>query len=405
LNDQTSQVPELPQHVRPEHVIDFDFYNDRRFTEKGDVHDGLLQLNSESTGIFYTPRNGGHWVINGYELLFEAARDTETFSSRKMVVPRMQHEPTYIPIYLDPPMHWTYRKVLVQAFAPKMVATMEGDIRRLATELIDAVASRGSCDFVKEVAEPLPVKIFMRMMGIPLERFADFREWVQIIVSSSDNAAREQAQQQIDEAMAAVIRQRQESREQDLVSMLIDCDIEGRNPTFDELLGYCQLLFVAGLDTVMNGMSFAIRHLARDVELQRRLRADKSLIPDAIEEILRRYTFSVPGRLVMRDVQFGGVDLRKDDMVLLLLPAADLDGRVFDTPEKADIARENKAHIAFNAGPHRCVGSHLARLELRVIYEEWLARIPEYWQNPDKPEKIHAGHVYGVDTLPLCWAV
>jgi cytochrome P450 len=405
LNDQTPLQPaDLPQHVTPDRVIDFDFYNDRRFTEQGDIHSGLMQLNAESRGIFFTPRNGGHWVINGYDLIFEAARDTETFSSRKMVVPRMENEPTYIPIYLDPPVHWTYRKVLVEAFSPKAVAGLEKEIRALAIELIDAVADSGACNFVHQVAEPLPVKIFMRMMGIPLERFADFREWVQVIVSSSDNAEREAAQHKIDDAMGVVIRQRQAQRQGDLVSQLIDCDLDGRPPTFAELLGYCQLLFVAGLDTVMNGMSFAVRHLARDPELQKRLRADPALIPEAVEEILRRYTFSVPGRIVTRDTRFGGVDLRKDDMVLLMLPAADLDGEVFACPAHADIDRENKTHIAFNAGPHRCVGSHLARLELRILYEEWLSRIPDYWQDPDQPEKMHAGHVFGIDSLPLRWS-
>lgn len=392
----------VPPHVPPERVVDFDFYDDRRYREAGDMHAGIVALVKETPpGIFFTPAHGGHWVITTHRLMLDATRRTEVFSSRRMGLPPMEGEPRQIPINLDPPQHGTYRMPLMKAFAPAAMAALEPRIRRLAGELIDKVVADGRCDFAIAVAEPLPVIVFMEMMGMPLERLAEFRVWVHQMLS--DTPERVTAYGNVAELMAGLIAERQERRREDLISRLIDADIDGRPPTFEELQAYCLLLFVAGLDTVANGMSFGIRHLAREPELQARLRAEPGRITAAVEELLRRYTFTVPARIVAQDAEFGGVTLRKDDRVLLLLPAADLDAAAFPRPTEFDLDRENSVHVAFNSGPHRCVGSHLARLELRILYEEWLQRVPPFRQDPDRPERWHGAHVLAVDSLPLVW--
>jgi cytochrome P450 len=196
---------------------------------------------------------------------------------------------------------------------------------------------------------------------------------------------------------------RRERPQQDLISLLWAIEVDGKKTTMDDMENYGVLLFIAGLDTVMQGMGHGVRFLAADLDVQRRLRAQPALIPDAVEEILRRYTFTVPVRRVAKDAVFHGVTLKAGDRVVLYLPAADLDPHEFPDPEGFSLERENKTHIAFNAGPHRCLGSHLARVELQILFEEILARLPEFRLNPEKPPHFHAGNVLGIDTMHLIW--
>ncbi|MGE0387141.1 MAG: cytochrome P450 [Gammaproteobacteria bacterium] len=391
----------VPPHVAPDRVVDFDFIADSRY--RADVHDGILGLMREAPGIFWTPRNGGHWVVARHREMTDVSRDTEVFSSRRMGLPPMQDEPVQIPINLDPPEHTKYRAVLNAAFAPRVIDALEADVRALAGRLIDAVADRGGCDFVTAVAEPLPVSIFMQMMGIPLDRLADFRLWVREILGQEGLDRRTHGKDCVMSESARLLDERRRQPRADLLSRLLATRVDGRELAQEELLGFCLLLVIGGLDTVMNGMSFGVRHLALDQAAQARLRAEPARVREAVEELLRRYTFTAPARIVTRDAEYGGVRFRAGDRVLLLLAAADLDSQAFPQADRFDLDRANKTHMAFNVGPHRCVGSHLARLELRVLYEEWLRRIPTFRLDAAHPPRYHAGHVIGIDSLPLAW--
>jgi len=163
----------VPPHIRPESVVDYDFYSDRRHDEVGDIHLALHRMaEEECRGIFWTPQNGGHWIINDYELLFEAARDPGLFSSSALTLPPMPAglEPRVVPVGLDPPVHGPYRMPLMKGFSPDRIRALEGDIRAFAIELIERVAADGTCDFVEAIAEPMPVIIFMKMMGMDTSR-------------------------------------------------------------------------------------------------------------------------------------------------------------------------------------------------------------------------------------------
>jgi cytochrome P450 len=166
---------------------------------------------------------------------------------------------------------------------------------------------------------------------------------------------------------------------------------------------YAVLLFIAGLDTVINGMGFGIRHLAQDPELQARLRANPELITEAAEELLRRYTFTIPMRRVAQDTRLGGFELKAGDWLALYLPGADLDPREFDRPEAFDLDRETKVHVAFGAGVHRCLGAHLARVELQVLYQQMLKRLPPFRLDPVHPARFHSGNIIAFDSLPIRW--
>ncbi len=346
---------------------------------------------------------------------FAAARDTETFSNE--IIPFEQLEallaqlpsdlgriPQAFPINLDPPRHTKYRMPLQRAFAPKTIEALRQSIRELAAELIDDFADRGHCEFMSAVAEILPVKVFLRMLGLPLERYVEYRELVRDHLEQSDPADAMKNMQRVAAAMRPTIMARRDEPRDDILSLLWQVEIDGAPATIEDLENYGVLLFIAGLDTVMQGMGHGVRRLAWDLELQDRLRANPSLIPEATEEMLRRYTFTIPPRRVARDVTFQNVAMKRDDRAMLFLPGADLDANEFDAPEDYRLDRE-KAHIAFNAGPHRCLGSHLARVELQVLYQELLARVPQFRLDPARPPTFHGGHVIGVDTLHLIWKV
>ncbi|KMS61685.1 hypothetical protein V475_12850 [Sphingobium baderi LL03] len=391
----------IPDHVDPDHVVDFDFYNDPRYAP--DVHEGIAKIVAESPPVFWTPRYGGHWIIAGHAAIFQVVRDTETFSSAKMGIPAPEQEFKQVPINSDPPEHAQYRGPLNKVFSPKAMMAIQDEVRALAADLIEKVRADGHCDFAHAVAEPLPVSIFLKMMGLPLDMLPQYRRWVGEILISNDVQVRGRASGEVIASMSEIIQARMIERRNDIISTLLDTPIDGREVTFEEMQSFCLLLFIAGLDTVMNGMSFGVRHLAKDPALQAELRANPARITDAMEELLRRYTFTMPGRIIARDHEAFGVRFKAGERVLIMLPAADLDAREFPDPLKFDMDRENKVHIAFNSGPHRCAGSHLARIELRILYEEWLKRMPEFRLDPDKPAKFHGGHVIGVDSLPLVW--
>jgi cytochrome P450 len=395
----------VPAHIRPDSVVDYDFYNDRRHGEVGDIHLALHRMSEEECrGIFWTPQNGGHWIINDYELLFEAARDPVLFSSMALTLPPMpkELEPRVIPVGLDPPVHGPYRMPLMRGFAPDRIRALEGDIRAFAGELIDRVAAQGECDFVDAIAEPMPVIIFMKMMGMDISRLREFRTWVYDMLSNSDER-RVRSHHNVADMMAELIAAREQKPEQDLISELVYSEVNGRRVTTDEVQAYCLLLFGAGLDTVANSLSFSMNYLTGDPALQDRLRADPTLIGEAVEEFLRKFGIANVVRVVTRDAEFGGVQLKAGERVLLMLSAGNYDPKIFPEPERFDLDRDNKTHISFNTGPHRCVGSHLARIEMKVFYEEWFRRMPMVRRDPDKRVSLRGGQTLALGNLPLLW--
>ena len=395
----------VPDHVDPSLVRHFDFYNDERYRQAGGVYEGIDRLRAEGApGIFYTPEYGGHWVIHDHELVFQAARATDIFTSRLMGIPAPpgQEEQFSPPITVDPPEHEKYRKPIVQAFTPKLMQALEGHIRELAIRLIDKIAGDGRCDFVAAVAEPMPVMIFMELMGMPLERLHEFRALVPLCLLNHDEESRMAAMMQVAGEMWTLIEQRKAKRENDLISMLVDIQIDGRPVTDEECIGFATQIFFAGLDTVTNAMSFGTFRLAKEQALQTHLRENPKDIVAASEELLRCYAPAQPTRGVTRDIEWNGVRFGKRDRVLLFLAAANRDPKAFDDPTQVDLNRKTP-HMAFSAGPHRCLGSHLARLELQIMYTELLSRVPQFRLDPDAPPRYHGGIVIGMESLPLVW--
>ena len=398
MTDMTLLAPR-PEHVPEALAFDFDISHDPLM--RPDIYLGLIELNRRTPEIFWTPRYGGHWVVRSHEAIFEVSRDYDRFSSD---LTKVSDNRMMLPIFLDPPEHYAYRKILLGVFSPKAVNAMLPRIRELTSGITRDLAPMGRCEFVGDVSEVIPVTIFMQMLGIPTEMRLPLRKLIVASLIEGHPDDRDRIFAEMEEMLRTIIEARVIKREHDIISSMLDTDLDGhgRPPTFEEISSFVVFLTTAGLDTVTNAMSFSARHLATDIELQERIRADRSLIPDFIEEMLRRYAVSSVIRYVTEDTSFRGVGMIKGERVHVLLPAGNLDDAVYPDPAKAELGREEPA-ITFGTGVHRCLGSHLARLELRILFEDMLSNWPTFGVDPTDPPSESAGMVYSVDRLPLVW--
>lgn len=381
----------IPSHVPADRVISFDPLYAPGLN--ADVHATTEEGVRASPPMAWTTANGGHWVAFGRAEIERIFTETDNFSSRQLSLRPPNTDHKLIPLQLDPPAHTPYRHVLLKHLGPKEVRRLESFVREWAEKLINPLAGKTECDFIAAVGELMPVSVFMETMGLPLDRFYEFRDLVATLFTGGEASPEAQAawSGKIIAILADLIEQRRKEPRDDLISKLLDEQIEGRPLRQDELLNMGFLLFVAGLDTVTNAMGFGMRHLATDFDLQNKIRADRSLIPTMVEDLLRKYTFVNTVRVAVEDVEIGGVKVLKDEPIVCSLWGASNDG-----PVEGSAAR----HFAFGYGPHMCLGMHLARLELRVMYEVWFEKLGPF-RLAQEPAKVHGGVVMGMTSLPL----
>jgi cytochrome P450 len=284
---------------------------------------------------------------------------------------------------------------------------MEANIRARFAEILDEVAPRGHCDYVADVAMRFPNTIFLELMGMPVEDADRFQQWETAMVHAPDTAHPTfmAAVNEVTQYFAGLVAERFREPGDDLISRTATWTIDGAPITEGDLLSFCLLMFQAGLDTVTAQLTYAMYHLASHPEDQARIVADPSLIRSANEELLRFYSIVAPSRKAMQDTEVAGCPVRKGEMVLIPLSAANRDPAEFERADEVLIDREPNRHIAFGAGPHRCLGSHLARLELEVAMQLWHERIPQYDIDTDVAMDEHAGGLVGLNNLPLRWEV
>jgi len=351
----------------------------------------------------------GFWILVNGDLVRDALQHPELFSSS--VVTPLDPDPPYkwIPEMLDPPEHTVWRQLLAPHFAPKMMERLEGRVQGRCSAIIDGFKDDGHVDFLRQFAWTYPTTIFMELMGLPLEGLDQFMAWEHDILhlTADEDPDRSKAFN----AMLAVmgyfgelIEVKRSAPGDDLLTTAIGWEIDGAPIPQEDLLSWCLLMFMAGLDTVSIQLSYAFWYLAGHPADRARLVADRSLLPGAVEEFLRLFAFVAPARKVTEDVDFHGCPLKKGDMVLVPLSAATRDPSAFDDPTTFIPERAVQNHIAFGAGPHRCLGSHLARRELRVALQEWHARIPDY-RLTEGVDVVEHGGMYGIDSLELSWGV
>lgn len=397
-----AQVPELsiPDHVPTDRIVDFDISSDPDL--RVDVFKRIEQVRDAAPRIAYTPRNGGHWMVFDRSLIEQVLADGVTFSSAHL---GQGNGPGMIPLGIDPPAHAPWRALLLKHFGPTVIRKLEPFVREWAEKLVRKLDHATTCDFLKEVGEPMPVSVFMEIMGLPLERFEEFRSLAtraltppedgaeMITVNGQTVSAETMAVHgQIAQVLAELIAERKREPRDDLVSKLLADTFKGRPITDAELMSMSYLLFLAGLDTVTNAMTYGMRHLAQDTEMQDQVRRDRSTIPAVIEQLMRRYTFVNTHRVVTRETELDGVVIKPGDMVWCVLWSGSND------PQGE---QEGPRHLAFGWGHHQCLGMYLARLELRVMYETWFDHIDRFTLAADDRPAMRGGSVMNITRLLL----
>jgi len=393
----------IPDHVAADRIFDFDIYADS--VAGGDVHSAHMALHQKAPDVFFTPRNGGHWMLTRYADVQKLMLNPESFSSADSFFPPdfAKFRIRLPPQDMDDPEHMRYRLLLMKFLAPKQVVLLESRIRELMTALIDNVVDKGGCEFMAEVSVPLPVKTFMSVMHMDLARYAQFVKWANGILAAESLWQRLPHFMRMTWYLKSLIKQRKKNPGDDPVSMLLAATVDGQRLSDKRVLEVCNLLFLAGLDTVTNAMTFIAKHLAENPAQQQRLRDHPEQIPAAIEELMRRYSFLNVPRRVAQDLEFNGIKMRKNDIVVASLSAASNDERTLSCPAMVDLDRPKSPHVAFNTGPHNCAGATLARLELRVFLEEWLARVPPFTVAENFRAQARGGPVMALERLDLRW--
>ncbi len=370
--------------------------------------------------VAWSERYEGFWVLTKYADVYRAYQEPNTFSSYPNPIPAegMGNARPVIPVEIDPPDHTAYREILAPLFTAHRTRPLEAKITAHARELVAGIRAKGGCDYATEFAKVLPTRVFLDMMGWPLSDAPMFLDWCDKLMRDIPGDPEATQKQKLETGMAlymyfgSEVHKRVDTEpargdDADFIDWL-------RGATFDngsgeprplealEILDCIFIVLLAGLDTTQGVLSLSMEFLARNPGYRQQLLDDPALIPSAVEELLRWFAPVLPGRKMTRDVELRGVTLREGDRVMLGMGSACRDVDEFgSTAGEVDFSRKPNRHIAFGVGAHRCLGSHLARLELTTSIREWLREIPE-WHVPDgAPIRKHLSAVRGVDELPF----
>ena len=359
--------------------------------------------------IAHTERFGGAWLPTRYEDVAAIAYDTDHFSSRSIILSnfRPPRELAPIggspPISSDPPFHRHARKLLLPAFTKAAVSKQEAGTRRFCRSLIDALAGQHVVDAARDYAQHIPVRVIADLLGFPPEDGPQFREFVEDLLEGINLPPDERIARvsRLFDYLLAQVDDHLGNPRQDLTGYLINAELYGRKLDPAHVVGTMALLLIAGIDTTWSAIGASLWHLAKTPGDRRRLVAEPRLLLTAVEEFLRAYAPVTMARLVKEDMHWRGVDMKADDWILLSFPAANRDPEQFERAGEVVIDRDVNRHAAFGLGIHRCLGSHLARMELRVALQAWLERIPEFTLEDPSAVTWSAGQIRGPRTLPL----
>ncbi|MFN8019338.1 MAG: cytochrome P450 [Acidimicrobiales bacterium] len=349
----------------------------------------------------------GMVIVGGAEDVRHVLAHPEIFSSGIDAVSIGQVRPL-IPLQIDPPAHKNYRKLLDPIFAPRNVAKLEDQTRALVVDMVEPLVAQGGCNFHEAIAEPLPTTVFLQLLGLPVSRAKEFIALKDGIIRPPVPAGERVAYTnevgaQIYAVLQEAIDERIEQRSDDFISMFLDAEVDGHRLTTEDVLDICYLFFLAGLDTVTASLDCMLAYLAQHPEQRQRLVDEPSVIPHAIEEMLRWET-PVPGvvRVTTQPTEIRGCPIEEGRAVVVMLASANTDEQAWADVDTIDFDRAENRHLAFGGGAHRCLGSHLARMELRVALEEWHRRIPAY-ALPDGHQLLYHQELRSIDNLELVW--
>ena len=359
--------------------------------------------------IARTDRFGGGWLPTRYEDVAAIAYDTERFSSRSIIMSNFRPPRALAPaggsppISSDPPFHHDARKLLLPVFTKTAVTRQEPRTRALCHSLIDGFDGQHVVDAACDYAQHIPVRVIAGMLGFPAEDGPQFREFVEDLLEGINLPPDERVARvsRLFDYLLVQVHDHIDDPRDDLTSYLINAELYGRRLDPSHVVGTMALLLIAGIDTTWSAIGASLWHLAKTPGDRQRLVAEPGLLPIATEEFLRAYAPVTMARLVKEDMHWRGSDMKADDWILLSFPAANRDPAQFDRAGEVIIDREVNRHAAFGLGIHRCIGSHLARMELRTALDAWLQRIPEFTLEDPAAVTWSAGQIRGPRTLPL----
>ena len=365
--------------------------------------------------IAHTERWGGSWLPTKYEDLQAFVRMVPALSSKNVLVvsqkrEEMEFDPVLAeygnsapPITSDPPEHVPMRRMLLPLFSPKATEAHRSFTENLCHKLIDGFIDKGACDGALDYAVHIPAKTIAHVIGVDEDRSDEFVGWIRGLLEegNTDLEKRNKYNRILRRFFGELVDARKLAPRDDLISQLLAQEINGQPVARKAVVGMCNLLLVAGIDTTWSSIGSALWHFAQHPEHRRRLANEPELFPSAIEEMLRVYAPVTMARLVTEEVQVGDVTFQPGDKVLMNFPAANHDPDAFEDADKVILDREKNRHIAFGIGPHRCAGSNLARMEMDVALRVWFERIPEFELSDPDAVTWAGGQVRGPRHLPF----
>lgn len=386
-------------------ATDFDHTDERWAQDPFPIWDDLRSR----CPVAHSDRYGGVWLPTRHEDIAAIAYDTDHFTSRSVVVtndrPPLELAPQGIapPISSDPPFHHGARRLLLSPFAPQAIDKLEPATQAYCQELVEGLRGRDVVDAAQDYAQHIPVRIIAHMLGFPLEDAAKFRRFVNTVIEEVGLPFEERFENftELFNYLEVQIQDHLDNPRDDLTSYLLAADLDGQPLEPDHVGGTIALLLLAGIDTTWSSIGAALWHLAAHPADRERLVAEPDLLPTAMEELLRAYSPVTMARLVKSNVEVNGVAMQPDEWVLLPFPAANRDPDVFDDANQVVIDREINRHSAFGLGIHRCAGSHLARMEMRVALEVWLEAFPSFHLADPSAVVWSGGQVRGPRTVPV----
>ena len=399
----------VPEHVPEELVVDFDLFGvPEDLKDPIDKWHDLVKAGVPS--IFWSPRNGGHWTFLRYDNIRDGYRNYEVFSNRHTPIPPVPEDqwPIFQPQSVDPPDHAKFKMLLSPLFTPNTIRSMEGQIKERCRSLISSFSNQGHCDFVKDFSGRLPTGLFLDIMGMDNSRLDEFVGLADEFMRVEDPEGKANNVAKIYAVLADALESRkQQPLNSDVLSALIQAKEPNGQPfPDDEVLNCMFLLFVAGLDTVTSTMTYIWRYLALNPDAREHIKdafKDRVRLNFAIDELFRINAVSNIYRRVAKDTIYDGIQLKKDEKVVLPNTVANRDPDIFENHDTIDLDRKINTHVTFGLGPHRCIGSHLAKMEVIAALQEWLELIPEFDLDQSQPVNIFAGPVMGFRHLPLTW--
>ncbi len=397
-------MDQVPDHVPPELVRQAGLIYSPEFL--ADPYTFFPAMHERFPPIFYDVGPFGNaWVLTKHEDALFALRHAEYFSNEDATpFPRDPNNYFYfIPIEIDPPEHRKYRNIVDPVVSPQGVLKLEGRIRALANELIDDVIDKGECEFDEVFGRPLPVLVFLDLMGLPRDMCDTFVSWAMALLHSNDRQIMGDTLKTIGDYLTTAITEKEANPDDGLVSRIVHAEFDGKRISDKEAFGFVTFLFIAGLDTVFATLNNIWLWLARNPERRQEIIDNPDNINAQVEELLRVFSVTFSGRTVAQDVEVRGVQMKKGDKVTSILPACNYDPDVFPNPTVVDFNRPKKIILAFTVGIHSCMGAHLARLEIKIALQEWLKRIPDFKVRPGAETVYRPGGVIGPESVPLVW--